>query len=122
MSTLLTQRVFIRQCALGSQHLAVGTVGIAGHGIAAGIYQFHDVALQIGDVIVSRSVHLHGVGGTVVIVEEVVGFGLAVGGHLLLQQLAAGAEVTVVSVSPSVLDAPDRVRPPAQVKDQSRPL
>ena len=51
--------------------------------------------MQVGDVVISGAVHLHGVGSTIIVVEEVMGFGFPVGSDLLLQQLAAGVEVGV---------------------------
>ena len=91
----VTKRVLFSQGAGGCEELAVGVVGITRHGIAAGIHQAHDIALQICDVIIGRAIDLHSVGLAGRIVEEVVGFRLAVGRYLLLQQLPAGVNVAV---------------------------
>ena len=91
----VAERVLLRQGAGGGQDLAVGVVGITCYGIAAGVHQAHDIALQVRDVIVGGSVHLHGIGFTGVIVEEVVSFSGPVGRNLLLQQLPTGVDTAV---------------------------
>ena len=91
----VTKRVLFSQGAGGCEELAVGVVGITRHGIAAGIHQAHDIALQICDVIIGRAIDLHSVGLAGRIVEEVVGFRLAVGRYLLLQQLPTGVDIAV---------------------------
>ena len=80
----VTKWVFLGQGAGGGQDLAVGVISVGCDGVAAGVHQAHDVTLQVGDVIVGGSVHLHGVGFSGIVVEEVMGLGGPVGRYLLL--------------------------------------
>ena len=91
----VTERVFLGQDTGSGQDLAVGVVSIGGNGIATGIHHAHDITLQIRDVIIGYAIDLHSIRLAGVVVEEVVGFRLAVGRYLLLQQLPAGVNVAV---------------------------
>ena len=93
--TTVAKWVLLRQGAGGGQDLAVGVIGVGGNRIAAGVYQSHDIALQIGYIVIGRAIDLHGVGLAGVVVEEVVGLGGPVGRYLLLQQLPTGIDVAV---------------------------
>ena len=91
----VTERVLFGQSASGGQNLAVGVVGITCYGIPASVHQSHDIALQVGHIIVGGPIDLHGVGLAGVVVEEVVGLGGPVGRYLLLLQLAVCVDITV---------------------------
>ena len=90
----VAERVLLGQRTGGGQDLAVGVVCVGGNGIAAGVHQAHDVTLQVGDVIVGGSVHLHSVGFSGIVVEEIMGLSDPVGRYLLLQQLPTGVDVS----------------------------
>ena len=79
--------VLLGQRTGGGEDLAVGVVGITRHGIAAGVHQAHNIALQVGHIIVGGPIDLHSIRLAGRIIEEGVGFRLAVGRYLLLQQL-----------------------------------
>ena len=55
----------------GGIYLAIGVVGIGRHSRAAGIYQVHHVALEVGDVVIGCSVIGQGEGAAAGIVGEV---------------------------------------------------
>ena len=93
--TTVTERVLLSQRTGGCQDLAVGVVCITCYGIAAGIHQAHDVTLQVGHIVISGPIDLHGVGLAGIVVEEVMGLGGPVGRYLLLLQLAARIDVAV---------------------------
>ena len=90
----VTERVLVGQFTGSGEEFAVGVVGITCYGISAGVHQAHDIALQVGHIIVGGSIDLHSVRFTGVIVEEVVGFRGPVGRYLLLQQLPTGIDVS----------------------------
>ena len=89
----VAQGVDVCQGARSGNDLAIGVVVVAGHHRAAGVYDAHDIALEIGDIVVHCAVVLHGIGRTIGIVEEVNGIGSP--GHA--HQLAAGVVVVVGS-------------------------
>ena len=91
----VAKRVLLGQRTGGGQDLAVGVIGITRHGIAAGVHQSHNIALQIGYIVIGRAIDLHCVGFAGIVVEEVMGLGGPVGRYLLLQQLSTGVEVAV---------------------------
>ena len=91
----VTERVFLGQGAGGGQDLAVGVVGVGGNGIAAGVHHAHDVALQVGYIVIGGPIDLHSVGFAGVVIEEVVSLGGPASRYLLLQQLPAGIDVAV---------------------------
>ena len=93
--TTVTKRVLLGQRTGGGQDLAVGVVCITCYGISAGVYQAHDIALQVGHIIIGGPIDLHGVWLAGVVVEEVVGLGSPAGRYLLLQQLPTGVDVAV---------------------------
>ena len=89
----VAQGVDACQSASSGDDLAIGVVVVAGHHRAAGVYDAHDIALEIGDIVVHCAVVLHGVGCTIGIIEEVNGIGSP--GHA--HQLTAGVVVAVGS-------------------------
>ena len=92
--TTVTERVLFGQRTGGGQDLAVGVVGIGCDGVTVCVHQAHDVALQVGHIIVGGPIDLHGIGLAGVVIEEVVSFSGPVGRYLLLQQLPAGVDVS----------------------------
>ena len=87
----VAQRVDIRQRARCGNDFPVRVIVVACDNVLAGVHNPHHVPLQVGDVVVHRAVVLHGVGGSIGIVEEVNGIGAP--GHA--HQLATGIVVTV---------------------------
>ena len=90
----VAEGVLFGQRTCGSQNFAVGVVGITRHGIAAGVHQAHNIALQVGHIIIGGAIDLHSVGLAGVVIEEVVSFSGPVGRYLLLQQLPTGVDVS----------------------------
>ena len=91
----VTERILLGQRTGSGQDLAVGVVGVTCYGIPAGIHQAHNIALQVGHIIIGGAIDLHSVGLAGRIIEEGVGIRLAVGRYLLLQQLPAGVDIAV---------------------------
>ena len=87
----VAQRVDICQRAGCGNDLAIGVVVVACDNVLAGVHNPHHIAPEVGHVVVHRAVVLHGVGGSIGIVEEVNGIGAP--GHA--HQLATGIVVTV---------------------------
>ena len=85
----------------GSQDLAVRVIHIAACQRTAGIQDHHHIALQVGEEIVHRAVVLHGVGGTVVGIEEIQNVSGLIGTVVpdLPQQLAAGIGIDAGDVA-----------------------
>ena len=85
----------------GGQDFAVRVIHIAACQGAIGIQNHHHVALQVGHEIVHRAVVLHGVGGTVIGIEEVQNISGLIGTVIpdLPQQLAAGIGIDTGDVA-----------------------
>ena len=45
----VTKRILLGQFTGGGQDLAVRVIGVTRYGIAAGVHQAHDIALQVGE-------------------------------------------------------------------------
>ena len=69
----IAQRVDLCQVACCGQNVAVGIIGIRRYDGSAGVYQTHDIALQIEDVIVGSAVKDQGKRSAVFVVQEVQG-------------------------------------------------
>ena len=87
----IAQRVDVCQGAHSGDDFTIGIVVIACNNRAAGVYDVHYVTLEVGDVIVHRTIVLHGIGQAAGIVEEVNGIGSP--GHA--HQLTTGIVVAV---------------------------
>ncbi len=91
----VAERVFLGQGAGGCEELAVGVIGIGSDGVSGRIHHAHDIALQVGHIIIGGAIDLHGVGFSGIVVEEIMGLGGPVGRYLLLQQLPTGIDIAV---------------------------
>ena len=96
----IPQGVDLRHSAGRGQHLAVGVVGIRRHPVAVAVHQVHHITLEIRDVIVGGSggtvVVNQGIGEASIVIPEIQGFGCAVAGNGLPQQLPTGVDVAVL--------------------------